>query len=93
MSAVCSEGIWNKWSRNRFPCGKKAKVERDGKPYCGVHDPEKRKAKDAERQVEWDRKSAIRKREYDILKACEGLTVEQVKAALTQRSESVTNPK
>lgn len=23
------------------PCPNSAKVERDGKPYCGVHDPER----------------------------------------------------
>jgi len=27
------------------PCGAKAKVERDGKPYCGRHDPVRIKAK------------------------------------------------
>jgi hypothetical protein len=28
-----------------FPCGRKAKVERDGKHYCGIHDPAKREAR------------------------------------------------
>ena len=31
-------------------CSNTAKVIRDRKPYCTVHDPERRKAKDAERE-------------------------------------------
>jgi len=34
-------------------CQKPAKMQHDGKWYCGVHDPVKRKAKDAERQAAW----------------------------------------
>lgn len=37
------------------PCSNKAKVERDGKFYCGVHDPERLKAKQAARDAESQR--------------------------------------
>lgn len=37
-------------------CDRPAKVERDGKHYCGVHDPERRAAK--ERAEDAERKSA-----------------------------------
>jgi hypothetical protein len=47
-----------------YPCGKKGKVERGGKWYCGMHDPiklaERRSAKDAERNARWAREDAIR---------------------------------
>lgn len=93
MSETCSEKIWNGWGRNHYRCENKAKVERDGKPYCGVHDPEKRKKKDAERKAEWDRQSAIENRKWAILKACEGLTVEEVKAAFDAAQRVSDQPK
>jgi len=46
------------------PCGAKAKHIRDGKPYCGRHDPVARKAKDdaktAARAAGWERLNASR---------------------------------
>lgn len=36
-----------------FPCENKGKVERDGKHYCGVHDPEKRTERSAAREQKW----------------------------------------
>lgn len=43
-----------------FPCGKTAKFERDGKHYCGIHDPVACKAKDdakrAKRNAKWNAK-------------------------------------
>ncbi len=53
------------WSRYVYECGKTAKVERDWKWYCGIHDPvavdargEKYRAKSgakwAERAAQWN---------------------------------------
>lgn len=41
-------------------CARKAKVERNGKWYCRQHDPEARKAFDAERTAKWKREWNIR---------------------------------
>lgn len=42
---TCGANVYPKgdrWSAfHGRPCGKPAKVERDGKPYCGIHDPER----------------------------------------------------
>ncbi len=32
------------WSRHDTPCGKRAKAERNGRWYCGTHDPHRREA-------------------------------------------------
>lgn len=56
---TCCEQIripGNKWRSRCKPCTHKAKVERDGKWYCGQHDPvarkEKQDAKYAKRRAE-----------------------------------------
>lgn len=36
----CSKRVWNDESYDYFQCSFKGKVERDGKWYCGTHDPE-----------------------------------------------------
>ena len=65
MSAhTCQGQISQGWGRS-YSCGNKAKVERDGKHYCGVHDPvaqaEKRAAKNATYEAQMARASAARK--------------------------------
>lgn len=42
-------------------CSKPVKVERDGKPYCTIHDPERLKAKAANRQAADDQRMAEQK--------------------------------
>ncbi len=53
-------------------CLNKAKVTRDGKPYCAIHDPIRLSARTKERQKKWDadwaRKTAIWDRESKSLK-------------------------
>ena len=39
MEQRCEEKVWGAFSH--YNCGNKAKVERNGKWWCGVHDPEK----------------------------------------------------
>jgi uncharacterized Zn finger protein (UPF0148 family) len=45
----CCAEVWKGWRYE--PCANNSKVERDGKFYCGVHDP----VKVAERQARHDR--------------------------------------
>ena len=40
----CSKKIWDVWSDH--PCNINAIIERDGKLYCKIHDPEYIKEKD-----------------------------------------------
>ena len=59
---LCAKDVY----RGRFsssPCARTAKVERNGKHYCGTHDPvsvaEKRAKRDAEWRAEEDRQNAV----------------------------------
>lgn len=56
----------NTEDRYSHVCGKPAKMEHEGKCYCGRHDPVKRAAKNAERHARWDRESAIQSAGYEI---------------------------
>ena len=53
-----------------WACANKGKVERDGKWYCGVHDPEKRKARVAANTAKWeaDTRLARHRRDYATLR-------------------------
>ncbi len=56
---TCCKIIYSgSFSQYAKPCGKTAKFERDGKHYCGTHDPVSRRARDdaksAERKARWD---------------------------------------
>jgi hypothetical protein len=35
----CCASVWPSGGLRGHPCGRTAKVERDGKWYCGIHDP------------------------------------------------------
>ena len=63
---VCTNpGSDDRWHRSYKPCGKTAKFERDGKFYCGTHDPVAREAKQnatrAKWHAEWDRSAREQK--------------------------------
>lgn len=62
-SKGCEERIkiGSGWNRTYAPCGKPAKVDHDGKRYCGIHDPVKKAKKRADRDAKWDSK---REREH-----------------------------
>lgn len=66
----CSASAWTNGIYGSSPCSKAAKVERDGKSYCTIHDPERRKAKDAEREERWKRESSM-DRAADRIHNCE----------------------
>jgi hypothetical protein len=38
---------------NWYPCSNKAKVERDGKHYCNVHDPVRRAERASQQKAKW----------------------------------------
>lgn len=69
-------------------CGKPAKVEVDGKHYCGVHDPvrakERRNKRWAERQQGFERASKIRQLEAaapDLLAALQEIVQKRLEKA------------
>lgn len=51
----------------RYPCSKNASVERDGKHYCGIHDPVRKKEREdknrAERSPKWDARDKLQEKE------------------------------
>ncbi len=57
----CSATVYGGGFRSP-PCSNPGKVERDGKWYCGTHDPvrveKKRKERDKQWNAEWDKKAA-----------------------------------
>ncbi len=55
---TCVKPVWV--SYHHYPCGKTAKVQRDGKWYCGTHDPERLEKKRAERNARWDEETYAR---------------------------------
>lgn len=56
----CAESIYRRGLRFPFPCGYNGKVERDGRWYCCLHDPERLAAAQAARDAEWQRQRAAR---------------------------------
>jgi hypothetical protein len=71
------------------PCGKTAKVVRDDKPYCGIHDPVARKAKHEARSAEankrWADEADARRRARLAVEACEGVPTERLTKGLLAR--------
>ena len=59
--ALVSKGTT--WHRYRMRCTRNKKVEREGRPYCGKHDPVKVAEKYAKRQMKWDENDKRRARE------------------------------
>jgi uncharacterized Zn finger protein (UPF0148 family) len=53
MSNTCCALVRAGSQWHRIACGKTAKVEHEGKWYCGIHDPVKKAAKDKEREAKW----------------------------------------
>ena len=71
----CSAEVYARFGFGHFSrCQKKAVIERNGKPYCKIHDPEYIKAKMAEKKAEWDaeweKKGAYQKLQNTAVRAC-----------------------
>lgn len=94
----CSGSTWG-GRMGLLPCVSKAKVERNGKHYCGMHDPvrvkERQDARDAKRNQEnaardqhWkreDERRAEMKRRYD----CHDALVSALRLARSYMSEAI----
>ena len=61
MDAQCSERTWPAHGGfHGVPCRNKAKVERNGISYCGVHDPAKIEAKREAKVAKWAAEEAAK---------------------------------
>ena len=74
METNCSAKAYDGSGFGRFyPCKKKATIEREGKSYCKIHDPEYIKQKEEARTVKYNeawRKRRIELSGHLLLKAC-----------------------
>ena len=79
---ISGDGPWGAFHQRK--CSNKAVLERDGKPYCKIHDPEYRKQKSIERKVRWDREreenKARQKRKSLITSIFDGTDTEVIEA-------------
>ena len=77
---VCCETVWQ--DHSRYPCGKRAKVERDGHWYCGIHDPvrraEKHKARDEKWEKEWRERDEKWRHDRAATALCKSVTTEEL---------------
>src|ERR1039458_7654417 len=94
----CSVKVYPAERYGSFKCQKGATVERDGKWYCGIHDPEKRKEREEKREIkykqerEWENAKYKCKQEQDARNAvlnqfCDSVSTEDIAKLLT-----ATNP-
>lgn len=80
----CCVEVWGEWRSHQ--CSRAGKIERDGKFYCGQHDPVAIKEKDEEkrRQREAESKARARQAELQSLRyqVCAGLTAADLRRVL-----------
>ena len=63
--ARCSARVnYGDWGRSH-QCENRAKMEHEGKHFCGVHDPVKRDARDAAKREEWAVKRELDRRSHE----------------------------
>ena len=73
----CSKQIPNdSWGFYYHSCSKKAVVERDGKLYCKIHDPEYIQAKQEKANVKWQKESREISASRIALAACKEIKPE-----------------
>lgn len=89
MSNQCSEWVFSgaRLDVRGHQCVKPFAVERDGKLYCKIHDPEYVARKRAEQDARWKAKSDADKRRYAISRVKE----EIVEAAKALRKADATD--
>ena len=77
---VCGAPTYPRGESRYIACGRTAKFERDGKWYCGIHDPVKRKEREDRRQAKWDAdvNASRLERAWNLaaMDACRGLDTE-----------------
>lgn len=62
---ACSVRVYSNRGYDNYPCSKPATVQRDGKWYCTIHDPERLAAKRAAKVKEWADKGQAEKARQD----------------------------
>lgn len=85
LDGKCCKQVYG-GSYHGHPCGKSAKVTRDGKLYCGTHDPVARQEKQSKRSAEWNAefnerqrlRDAAQKRNAAIDKLCGHIPTEEL---------------
>ena len=65
MAEKCCGGIWDGVSSCSYPCGNKGKVQRDGKWYCGTHDPQKVVARRLKNEAKWQTETQVVRDAYE----------------------------
>lgn len=71
----CSAKTWSGFSQ--YPCSRSGKVKRDGKIYCGIHDPvakkERQERSSEKNRARWaeERKRHQEERDAAFLRECE----------------------
>jgi len=90
-SKKCQGRVLGSGGWHSYQCGNKPKVERDGKLYCGVHDPIRLQKKREEKQKEWKeeyrKKEAIWDRRRIMEKYFEGVSTEEIENMIKKREE------
>ncbi len=78
----CETRIWGERVQS-WQCHKRAIIERDGKWYCKIHDPEYVKQKNMKKQTRWAKEAAKQSAIWALKQArnnaTEGLTLEELK--------------
>lgn len=74
----CSAKVYDGSGFGRFyPCKNKAVIERNGMPYCKIHDPEyieaKRRAREEKWEKEWAEKKSYMKLQNTAVRACKSI--------------------
>lgn len=90
----CCEKVHNReasFDMRYEQCKHPGKVERDGKPYCGIHDPVRRNAKRDERYAAYranqDAVRTMKNRMALEHHACDGMTDDELRAMIAARRE------
>lgn len=93
----CCKKMWDRIGS--YPCSKPAKIERDGKWYCTVHDPERVKQKEAIRRAKWgvdearSRLAAVKQRAAaDVFKALYAEMI-KIEAEIADDPVAMSDPK
>jgi len=69
MNGKCEATIHNNWKT--YQCKNKSKMEFEGKNYCGIHDPIKKKLREKAEMIEYEREMEIEKYKRLAFKYCQ----------------------
>ena len=93
--ATCAAEVWSndRWPRP-YPCNRRGKVDRDGKWWCGTHDPEAVKARRAKSDARIHASMAANSKRYALQAALPALyaACEAVDAWAAEHSDVYVQP-